>query len=138
MHARAMMVRPNWVGSIYVLAVAVVSTVGFTSDSTPEILFAAVLALPLSIVAVPAYYVVSGILALLPGANPASSTGSGSCSPNGECQVSTAGDAAAWFMFTTDAFGILALTTAALLNAVIVRNVIATRHTRLKRRLSRP
>lgn len=121
------MLRPNWVGSIYALGVATISTLGFASGSTPIILLAALLALPSSIVAVPTYYVVYGFLALLPGANPSSSTGSGSCAPNGDCHVSTAGDAAAWFTFTTETVGILALTVAALLNAVVVRNVIAAR-----------
>lgn len=129
MHARARMLRTNRVGLIYVLGVAAVSALGFTSGSTPTILLAALLALPSSVVAIPAYYVVYGLLALLPGANPSSSTGSGSCVPNGDCQVTTTGEVAAWFTFTTEAVGILALTAAALLNAVVLRNLIAARRT---------
>lgn len=121
------MLRPNWVGSMYVLGVAAVSTLGFASGSTSTILLAALFALPSSVLAVPAYYIAYGLLALFPGANPSSSSGSGSCTPNGECQVSTTGDAAVWFTFTTEAVGILALTTAAMLNAVVVRNLIAAR-----------
>jgi hypothetical protein len=117
------------VGSIYVLGVAAVSTLGFASGSTPTILLAALFALPSSVVAVPAYYGVYGLLALFPGANPSSGAGSGSCAPNGECQVSATGDAAAWFTFTTEGVGILALTAAALLNAVVLRNLIAARRT---------
>jgi hypothetical protein len=72
----------------------------------------------LELVAFPAFYVVYGLLALIPAANPSGSTGAGSCVPNGECQASTAGDAAVWFTLVTEAVGILALTAAALLNAV--------------------
>jgi hypothetical protein len=123
------MLCPNWVGSIYVLGVAAVSMLGFTSGSTSTILLAALFALPSSLFALPAYYVVYGLLALLPGANPSSSSGSGSCTPNGDCQVSTTGDATAWFTFMTDAVGILALTAAALLNAVVLRKLITARRT---------
>jgi hypothetical protein len=132
-HNPATTLRPNWVGSLYVLGVAAVSTLGFTSGSTPAILLAAFLALPSSIIAMPAYYVIYGILALLPGANPSSSTGSSSCAPNGDCQETTAGGAAAWFTFTTEAVGILALTAAALLNAIVLQNLIAARRTRIQR-----
>jgi hypothetical protein len=75
------------------------------------------------LVALPAFYVV-GLLALIPAANPSGSTGAGSCVPNGECQASTAGDAAVWFTLVTEAVGILALTAAALLNAVALRNLM--------------
>ena len=125
------MPRPTLAGWIYVLGVAAVSTLGFTTGSTPTILLAALLALPLSAVAVPAFYVVYGLLALVPGANPSSSTGSASCAPDGDCHVSTTGDPAAWFTLATEAVGILALTAAALLNAVVLQNLIAARRMRM-------
>lgn len=128
----AMTLRPTLVGWIYVLGVAAVSTLGFTTGSTPTILLAALLALPSSVAAIPAFYIVYGLLALVPGANSSSSTGSGSCAPNGDCQVSTTWDAAAWFTLATEAVGILALTAAALLNAVVLRNLIAARRTRMQ------
>jgi hypothetical protein len=124
--------RPTLAGWIYVLGVAALSTLGFTTGSTPTILLAALLALPSSVVAIPAYYIVYGLLALVPGANPSSSTGSGSCTPSGDCQVSTTGDLAGWFTFATEAIGILALTAAALLNAVVLRNLIAALRTRMQ------
>jgi hypothetical protein len=124
--------RPTLVGSIYVLGVAAVSTLGFTTGSTPTILLAALLALPSSAVAVSTFYLAYGLLALVPGANPSSSIGTGSCAPNGVCQVSMTGDAAAWFTLATEAVGILALTAAALLNAVVLRNLIAARRTRMR------
>jgi hypothetical protein len=127
-----MTLRPTRAGWIYVLGVAAVSTLGFTTGSTPTILLAALLALPSSVVAIPAYYIVYGLLALVPGANPSSSSGSGSCTPDGDCQVSTTGDLATWFTFATEAIGILALTAAALLNAVVLRNLIAALRTRMQ------
>ena len=126
-----MTLRPTLVGWMYVLVVAGVATLGFTTDSTPMILLAALLGLPSSLVAFPVSYVIYGLLALIPGANPSSGTGAGSCTPNGECQASTTGDAAVWFTLVTEAAGILALTAAALLNAVALRNLmIAARRRR--------
>jgi hypothetical protein len=119
--------RPTAAGWVYVLAVAALATVGFTTESTAGILAAAALALPSSIVAVPAYYVVYGLVALVPGANPSSSSGSASCTPSGDCRISTTGDAAAWFIATTEFVGILALTIAALANVVLLRLLIGSR-----------
>lgn len=119
--------RYTLVASTYVLTVAAVATQGFTTESTGTILLAAFLALPSSAVAVPAYYAAYGLLALVPGANPSSSTGSASCSSAGDCQTSTSGDLADWFALTTDVVGILALTAAAVLNVIVLRIVILRR-----------
>lgn len=105
----------------YVLGVAAVTTLGFTTASTSLLLLAAVVTLPSSVVAVPAFYVVVGVLGLVPGANPSHSTGSGSCASSGDCQVSTTGDPAFWFLFATETVGILALTAAAVLNVILLR-----------------
>ncbi len=67
----------------YVLTVGAIATYGFAADSTAAILTAAALALPTSIVAVPGFYLAYGLLALVPGANPSSSSGSGGCTPGG-------------------------------------------------------
>lgn len=114
---------------VYVLAVATLATIGFATGSTPAILAAAVLALPSSLVAVPVFYVAYGLLALVPGANPSSSSGTGFCTPGGECEVSTTGDLAGWFVIATDAFGIIALTAAAVTNVVLLRLLLAARRT---------
>ena len=45
--------------SLYVVAVALITAVGFTEQSAWPILFAALLTVPASIVAVPCYYPVS-------------------------------------------------------------------------------
>jgi len=111
----------------YVLTVAAVATLGFTIGSTPLILLAAAMTLPSSVVAVPGYYLVFGLLAQVPGANPSHSTGAGSCTPNGGCHESTSGDAAVWFTHTTELVGVLALIAAAVLNAVLLQRLIAAK-----------
>ena len=102
----------------YVLVVMVVAAMGFRTESTELILLAAALGLPGSLLAVPGYYLAYGLLALVPGANPSSSSGSMTCSPDGVCHGSITGEPAAWFLITTDALGILALGGAAVLNVV--------------------
>ena len=114
----------------YVLGVAVLATLGFTTGSTPTILLAAFVALPASVLAVPVFYGAYGLLALVPGANPSSSTGSGSCTPTGDCQSSSTGALATWFALTTDVLGILALAGAALLNVLVLRGLVAGRRAR--------
>jgi len=105
----------------YVLTVGAIATYGFCADSTAAILTAAALALPTSIAAVPGYYLAYGLLALVPGANPSSSSGTGGCSPGGGCHESTSGDLAPWFAVTTDVIGVGALTAAALVNVLFLR-----------------
>jgi hypothetical protein len=114
----------------YVLGVAALTTVGFTIASTSLLLLAAVVTLPSSAIAVPAFYVAVGVLGLIPGANPSHSTGSGSCTPSADCQISTTGDAASWFVLATDALGILAVAAAASLNVVLLRALITARRTK--------
>jgi hypothetical protein len=109
------------VGSAYALGVAVLAGVGFVGDSTSAILLAALLSLPASAIAMPCYYLAYGLLALVPGANPSEGSGSGSCTAGGECSTYTAGDPADWFLVTTDAIGVLALTCAAVLNLLAYR-----------------
>jgi hypothetical protein len=114
---------------IYVVAVALIAAVGFTEESPWPILLAALLAIPASIVALPGYYVVYGVLALIPGANPSSSTGTETFAPDGNTLTSvTTGTPAAWFTITTHLLGILSLTVAALLNVLLLRALAARRH----------
>jgi hypothetical protein len=120
------LLRPTPTGCAYVLVVTGVAGFGFVSGSTALILAAVVLALPLSIVALPAFYVVFGLLAMVPGANPDTSTGSATCSPNGDCQSWTSGDPAAWFTVTTEVIGVLALGMAALVNVVVLRLLLGS------------
>src|SRR5665647_2753692 len=113
---------------IYVVVVALIATVGFIEQSPWPIVLAALLALPASIVAVPCYYLVYGFLALIPGANPSSSTGSGTSAVDGSTLASvTTGTPAAWFTLTTHVVGILALTAAAFLNVLLLRALSARR-----------
>lgn len=122
--------RMRLLAVIYVLAVASTAALGFATGSTAAILLAALLALPASILATPAYYFAYGVLALVPGANPSRSIGSASCSPDGSCQEFSTGEVAAWFTVATDTLGILALTGAAVLNVVLVRAVKARHQSR--------
>lgn len=116
---------------IYVVAVAVFAAVGFTGQSPWPILFAALLAVPASIVAVPCYYLAYGFLALIPGANPSSSAGSATFTPDGRMLTSAStGMPAAWFTVTTFVLGILALTVAAFANVLLLRALAARRSAR--------
>jgi hypothetical protein len=117
------MIPATWAGrlggSAYVLVVAAIATAGFATETTGAILLAGALSLPTSVPAAIGFYLAYGVLALVPGANPGTSSGSGSCTPDGPCQVSSTGDAAAWFVVATDAIGILALVVAALVNVAV-------------------
>ena len=123
--------RPTWRSSTYLVAVAVLATVGFVQGSPGPIVLAAVLALPASIVAVPCYYLVYGLLALVTGANPSSSSGSSSgSSAGGSSTTVTTDDMATWFAVTTHVLGVLALTAAAAVNVLLVRAVVSRRQGR--------
>ena len=117
-------------GSIYVLAVAVLATLGFAVGSAATILVTAFLTLPSSIVAVPGYYVAYGLLAQVSGANPSHSRGSASCDSNGVCHAVTTGDPASWFTLTTDVIGASVLIAAGVLNLVLILRVVAPRRIR--------
>lgn len=121
-------VRLNVKSSLYVVAVALIAAVGFTEQSVWLILFAALLAVPASIVAVPCYYLAYGFLALIPGANASSNSGSATFAPDGRMltTVST-GMPATWFTITTVVLGILALTVAAFVNVLLLRALAARR-----------
>ena len=118
------------VAAAYVVVVATIATVGFTTGSTAAILLAAALSLPASVPAMIGFYLVYGLLAQVPGANPDSSSGSMSCTAAGECSGSSSGDLATWFVVATDVVGILALTVAAVLNVLLVRMVWRGRRVR--------
>lgn len=75
----------------YIVAVAATAGSGFAAESTSAILIAAALTLPASIVALPGYYVLYGLLSQVTGGNSDTSRGSASCSGTGECITSTAG-----------------------------------------------
>ena len=50
----------------YGLTVAAVATVGFVAESTAVILLAALLSLPVSVIALPGYYVANALVTLVP------------------------------------------------------------------------
>lgn len=124
--------RMTWRSSFYVAAVTLCATLGFVDGTAWPILLAAAISLPASVMTLPGYYVVYGLLALVPGANPSSSTGSGSVDAGGHLLSSvTTGVPAAWFTITTPALGILALAVGAFVNVLLVRMLTARRRRRV-------
>ena len=110
------------------MAVASIATVGFIAESPWLIVIAALLALPASIVAMPCYYFVYGVLALIPGANPSINTGFESVAADGTTITSmVTGTPAAWFTITTHVLGILTLIVASFLNVLILGSLAARR-----------
>jgi len=121
-------VRLTVKSSLYVVAVALIAAVGFTKQSPWAILLATLLAVPASLVAVPCYYLAYGFLALIPGANPSSSSGSATFAPDGRMLTSVStGMPAAWFTIATSVLGILALAVAASVNVLLLRALAARR-----------
>ena len=120
--------RPTLRSATYVVVVALSATAGFIAQSPWPILLAGLLTLPSSIVALPCYYLGYGFLALVPGANPSSNSGSVLTSADGTVISSVmTGAPAAWFTITTTCLGILTLTIAAVLNVLILRALVARR-----------
>ena len=93
---------------------------GFATGSTETIVLAGALTLPCSVPAAIGFYLAVGLLALVPGANPDTAGGSGSCSAEGVCTSSSTGGAATWWLFTSDVLGVAALTAAAIVNVLLV------------------
>jgi hypothetical protein len=119
--------RPTRLEAAYLLGVAGLAAWGFVSGSTVMILLAVLVALPAGPVALVGYYVAYGVLALVPGANPDTSSGSATCSPGVGCQVTTTGDLATWFAVATVVIGVLLLTAAAVANVLLLRLVVSRR-----------
>lgn len=106
----------------YVVGVTAIAGWGFVTDSTAAILAALVLTLPCGLLAIVAYYLAYGLLALAPGANPSSSSGSGSCSPDSVCVERSSGDLAPWLEVTTDLIGVALVVVAACANVALLRS----------------
>jgi hypothetical protein len=112
----------------YVGAVAALAALGFRAGLPAPILLAVAFTLPASLLTVPGYYACYGVLGLVPGANPSSSSGSAVGSADGGTLATTAtGEPATWFVTTTHTLGVLALTAAAVLDVVLVRALAARR-----------
>lgn len=110
----------------YVLAASALGLAGFASGSFAPIGLAALLTLPACLVTIPAWYLVYGLLALVPGANPDTASGSG----GSDVVTTTTGDPAAWFTTVTDVAGVLAIAVAAVLDVILVRAVLRRRAAR--------
>ena len=108
----------------YVATVLGLAAAGFATGSAAGVLVAAALSLPLSIPGLAGFYAAYGLLALVPGANPSTSSGTASCTADGVCTSSSVGDPATWFVVTTDVLGVAALVAAAAANVLLVRLVL--------------
>jgi hypothetical protein len=104
----------------YMLAVAGLGASGFVTGTTALILAATVLALPTGVVALVGYYLVYGLLALVPGANPDTNQGF-SCSAATLCPGDETGELASWFVLSGVVIGVLLLTVAAACNVALLR-----------------
>lgn len=114
--------RPTLRSSLYVVSTTVIAAVGVIEKSPWPVLVAAFLTLPASIAVVPCYYLIYGMLAQVPGANPSSSSGYGVQNADGTRIVSvTTGAQAPWFVVTTQAVEIIAFTFAAVLMVLLLR-----------------
>ncbi len=114
----------------YVAAVGLCAAWGFAVGSPWPVVLAAAAAVPASLVAAPLYYVMYGLLALVPGANPSSSAGSGSSSAAGGTDSSyVTGEPAAWFTVTTHTLGVVTLMLAATTDVLLVRALVARHRT---------
>ena len=121
--------RPRAAEATYVLAVAGVATYGFVKGDTAAIVGAVALSMPTGLPAIIGYYFIYGVLGEVPGADPSTSSGSGSCTADGHCHETTSGDLAPWFVHTTTVIGILAVTVAAVVNVLLLRILLARRRT---------
>jgi hypothetical protein len=123
--------RPTAGATAYVLAVAAAAAAGFVTGSPVPVVLAAAASLPASVLSMPLFYLAYGLLALVPGANPSSSSGSGSSSTaDGVVTSHSTGDPAAWFTATTQVAGVLLLAAGAVADVVLVRSLAAARRRR--------
>ena len=124
---RTALLRPA--SMAYVLAVAATAALGFVIGSPVPVLLAAAATLPASVVTMPLFYVVTGLLGLVPGANPSSSSGSGSGTVDGTATTHETGAAATWWTVSTHVVGVLAIAAAAAANVLLVRRLRTRRRT---------
>ncbi len=115
------------VEAAYVVAVAVTAATGMLTRTPWLVLFAVVVSLPFGLVAIVGYYVGYGLLALVPGANPSFSSGSGTVGPDGATVWSSTGGQAGWFVVLTGALAITLISVAACANVVLLRAVVRNR-----------
>ncbi len=124
--------RMTWTSAAYVATVALCASLGFVHGSAWPILLAAAISVPASVVTLAGYHVLYGLISLIPGANPSSSSGSGSGDAGGQLlSTLTTAAPATWFTIATPVIGILALTVGALVNVQLMRVMSARRRRRV-------
>jgi hypothetical protein len=120
--------RPSFRETAYVVVVLMVAAAGFGSGTPWLILLSIGLALPAGLAALVAYYLAYGLLALVPGANASTSSGSGGVSADGTVVSSTSSsDLATWFAVLTPVLAVLLVAVAAWVNVLGYRSFMKTR-----------
>ena len=112
--------RPRLVAAAYVAVVTGLAAIGAFSDSSWSLAGAALLSLPVSVVATVGYYLAYGLLAKVPGASPDLVSGSASCTAADVCRGTPTGGLAPWFSVTTDLVAVALLAAAAVADVVLV------------------
>ncbi len=109
----------------YVALVAALVAMGMVLQTPAPFIVAALLTLPSSIAAVPLYYVLYGVTALIPGANPSSSSGEGGSTPGGGSVSVVTGEPALWFTVSMGVLAVIVMAAAAYANALAIKAIRA-------------
>jgi hypothetical protein len=112
------------------VGVAALVTAGVLLQSPGPFLLALLLTLPSSLVALPVYYLLYGLVAMIPGANPASSSGKGLSTPDGTTVTVVSGEPALWFTVAMAVLAVLVVAGAAWLNAIGLKAILSRRRSR--------
>jgi hypothetical protein len=106
-----------------VITVAALVAAGMLLQSPGLFVVAAVMTIPSSIAAVPTYYVLYGITALIPGANPSSGSGKGVSTPGGGTVSVVTGEPALWFTVSMGVLAVVVMALAAYANALALKAI---------------
>lgn len=110
---------------LYVALIAALVAAGMLLQTPGPFIVAAVLTLPASIAAIPLYYVLYGVTALIPGANPSSSSGQGTSTPGGGSVSVVTGLPAPWFTIAMGVLAVIVMAAAAYANALAIKAIRA-------------
>ena len=111
----------------YVAAVMLLAAVGFATGQALLVGIAALVTLPVGIAAVPMIYLMAGVMAFVPGANPSQASGSGYAGPHGHVVVTQTGQPASWYLVSIDVVGVVVLVLAAVANVLLLDLLVRRR-----------
>jgi hypothetical protein len=112
----------------YIAGVAALVAAGVLLQSPGPFLVAVLVTLPSSIVAMPVYYLLYGVVAYLSGGNPSSSSGTGTSAPDGTTVTVVTGEPALWFTVAVGVLAVLVMACAAWANAMGLKVIRSRRH----------